>query len=48
MSEYALVQKNKTNGQKFVNIRKSSYLQDGDWVEIKKAKEVDENGGKIN
>ena len=35
MSEFAVVQRNKTNGQKFINIRKNSLIQEDDWVEIR-------------
>jgi len=33
--EYAQVQRNKANGQKYVNIKKPSLIQEGDWVQIK-------------
>ncbi len=32
---YAEVQRNKANGQKFVNIKRNSQIKEGDWVLIK-------------
>ena len=38
--ELAIIQKNQTNGQKYINIRKKSELEAGDWVKITILKEV--------
>lgn len=35
MVEYAQVQRNKSNGQKFVNLKRSGRFEEGDWVKIK-------------
>ncbi len=35
MVEYLKVQRNKVNGQKFINIPKGSLIQEGDYVKIR-------------
>lgn len=47
MVEYAQVKRNKASNQKFVNIKRESLLEEGDWVYVGKAPNRDTNTGEV-